>query len=359
MAEDESGAEKKHDPSGKGWEEAAEKGQIPRSMDFASAAVIVCGAAGLVFGSHPMRQQIERVYNRFLDGRGPYTFTMTDATQWQWEIMEILVLATYVPLATIVVGVILANLAQSGFMIASKALEPDIQKFNLISSAKQMYFSWTPWVEMLKSVAKMIVLGAVVYFAVNDLISELPLMVTYGPAQMMSVMATTAWRVVIYSLPFILIIALADYSYSYYQQFEQLKRTDQQVRDENKDQEGNQEMKGERRKRARDLAFGSIIAAVAEADVVVTNPTHFAVALSYKAELGGAPIVLCKGVDELALKIRAEARRAGVPRVENRSLARALYARVKAGHMIPEELFGPVAKVLAIVFRRRAKKKRS
>ena len=135
--------------------------------------------------------------------------------------MEILVLATYVPLATIVVGVILANLAQSGFMIASKALEPDIQKFNLISSAKQMYFSWTPWVEMLKSVAKMIVLGAVVYFAVNDLISELPLMVTYGPAQMMSVMATTAWRVVIYSLPFILIIALADYSYSYYQQFEQ------------------------------------------------------------------------------------------------------------------------------------------
>jgi flagellar biosynthesis protein FlhB len=359
MAEDESGAEKKHDPSGKGWEEAAEKGQIPRSMDFASAAVIVSGAAGLVFGSDPMRRQIERVFNRFLDGRGPYTFTMTDATQWQWEVMEILVIATYVPLTAILVGVLMANIAQSGFMIASKSLEPDINKFNLISSFKEMYLSWTPWVEMLKSVAKMVVLGFVVFYAVNDLISELPLMVTYGPAQMMSVMATTAWRVVVYSLPFIIIIAVADYSYSYYKQFQQLKRTDQQVRDESKDQDGNQEMKGERKKRARELAFGSIIAAVSDADVIVTNPTHFAVALSYKAELGGAPVVLCKGVDEMALKIRAEARRVGVPRVENRSLARALYAKVKAGHMIPEELFGPVAKVLAVVFRRRTKKKRT
>lgn len=359
MAEDESGSEKKHDPSGKGWEEAAEKGQIPRSMDFASAAVIVSGAAGLVYGSVPMRRQVERVFNRFLDGRGPYTFTMTDATQWQWEIMEILAVATYVPLLAILAGVVLVNIAQSGFMIASKSLEPDIQKFNLISSFKEMYLSATPWVEMLKSVAKMLVLGIVVYFAVEDVINELPLMVTYGPAQMMSVMATTAWRVVVYSLPFILMIAVADYSYSYYKQYNQLMRTDQQVRDESKDQDGNQEMKGERKKRARELAFGSIIAAVADADVVVTNPTHFAVALSYKAEAGGAPIVLCKGIDEMALKIRAEARRVGVPRIENRSLARALYAKVKAGHPIPEELFGPVAKVLAVVFRRRSKTKRS
>jgi flagellar biosynthetic protein FlhB len=357
MAEDESGQEKKHEPSSKGWEEAAEKGQIPRSMDFASAAVIVCGAGGLVFGSHSMRQQVERVYNRFLDGRGPYSFTMTDATQWQWEIMEMLVLATWVPLAAIMVGVILVNLAQSGFQISSKALEPNLDKFNLVSGFKQMYFSWTPWVEMLKSVLKMVVLSVVVYFAVSDLIHELPLMVTYGPAQMMDMMATTAWRVVIYSLPFILIIATGDYAYSYYQQYQQLLRTDQQVRDENKDQEGNQEMKGERKKRARELAFGSIIAAVSDADVVITNPTHFAVALSYNAEVGGSPIVLCKGVDEMALKIQVEARRIGVPRIENRSLARALYAKVKAGHMIPEDLFGPVAKVLAIVFRRRAKRK--
>jgi flagellar biosynthetic protein FlhB len=356
--EDESGAEKKHDPSGKGWEDAAEKGQIPRSQDFASAAVIVCGAVGLIFGSVPMRREVERVYNRFLDGRGPYTFTLTDATQWQWEVMEILVLATYVPMLTILFGIFVANLAQTGFTLSPKAMEPDLQKFNLVKGFKQMYFSWTPWVEMLKSVAKMVVLTWVCYYAVNDLINELPLMVTYGPAQMMSVMTTTAWRMVIYSLPFILIIAFGDYAYSYYKQFNQLKRTDQEVRDESKDQEGNQEMKGERKKRARDLAFGSIIAAVADADVVVTNPTHFAVAISYKAELGGAPIVLCKGVDEMALKIRAEARRLGVPRIENRSLARVLYAKVKSGHVIPEDLYGPVAKVLAVVFRRRAKRKK-
>ena len=328
-----------------------------RSQDFASAAVIVVVRLGS-FGSVPMQRQVERVYNRFLDGRGPYTFTLTDAIQWQWEVMEILVLATYVPLGVILIGVIVANLSQTGFQIASKALEPNFQKFNIFAGFKQMYMSWTPWVEMLKSLAKMVVLSVVCYFAVSDLISELPLMVTYGPAQMMSVMSTTAWRMVTYSLPFILIIAVGDYSYSYYQQFQQLKRTDQQVRDESKDQEGNQEMKGERKKRARELAFGSIIAAVSDADVIVTNPTHFAVALSYKPELGGAPVVLCKGVDEMALKIRAEARRVGVPRIENRSLARALYAKVKSGHMIPEELFGPVAKVLAIVFRRRAKKKR-
>ena len=122
LMEDESAKRKNMTHLAKGWREAAEKGQIPRSQDFASAAVIVCGAAGLIFGSVPMQRQVERVYNRFLDGRGPYTFTLTDAIQWQWEVMEILVLATYVPLGVILIGVIVANLSQTGFQIASKAL---------------------------------------------------------------------------------------------------------------------------------------------------------------------------------------------------------------------------------------------
>ena len=158
-------------------------------------------------------------------------------------------------------------------------------------------------------------------------------------------------------LPVILVIAVGDYSYQKWKNSEDLKMTDQEVKDQAKQQEGDPQMKGMRKQRARQIAMGQMMSALPEADVVVTNPTHYAVALRYKRGTDEAPIVLAKGVDFLALKIRQEARNLGVPTVEDRPLARALHARVDVNRPIPEDLFGPVAKVLAIIYRRQARRR--
>ena len=127
----------------------------------------------------------------------------------------------------------------------------------------------------------------------------------------------------------------------------------QQLKDESKEMEGDPHMKAARKARARQIAFGQTLREVQKADLILTNPTHYAVALRYRAEEASAPTVVAKGVDHMALKIIAEAARHDIPRVENRPLARALYAVAKEGRMIPEEMYGPVAKVLAVILKRR------
>ena len=149
-------------------------------------------------------------------------------------------------------------------------------------------------------------------------------------------------------------LGVSDYAYSWWRNNEQLKRTDQELKDDLKQSDGDPHVKAARRRRAREIAASQGIRLVKDADVVVTNPTHYAIALRYRRGEDDAPIVLAKGVDHLAAKIRAEADRHGVPRIENRLLARGLYAMVDVGMRIPEEYYAAVAQVLAMVYNKRA-----
>ncbi|HHO50128.1 MAG TPA: EscU/YscU/HrcU family type III secretion system export apparatus switch protein [Deltaproteobacteria bacterium] len=349
---DEAG-EKKHDPGEKKWRDAAERGQLPRSSDVNAAAVVICATAALVFAPQLLVSSVSQAANQFFDGSGPYELTIQEAQQLLLTVLELIGIGASVPLAAALVASTLASLAQSQMQLAPKALEPRWERLDLVQGFKNAYLSWTPLVELAKGIAKIGVIGLVAGLALRGQIAKLPEVTTFAPDQLLMMLVGLGWGAVLAAAPVMVLVAVIDYAASYKRSLDQLKRTDREIRDDQKEQEGDPRLKGQRRQRARQIAMSVSLNAVREADVVVTNPTHFAVALRYQRGTDLAPVVLAKGVDHLAQRIRREALRAGVPRIENRPLARALHARCDVGAPIPEELFAPVARVLAVVYRRR------
>lgn len=357
MAENPDGQEKKHDPSAKKWREAYEKGQTPKSQDFSAAAVLLAGTGALVFASGELGQRLMSLFIRLYDfGPDPTVNSETFQAIAQ-DAMLTVAWAIAVPLGAVAAASTLVNLAQTQFRIAPKALEPDLAKLNPFTTFKSKYMSWQPVVELVKGAGKLLLVAVVIAWTLYDRFDTYPALAALTPAQVLANMADLAWTMVVAAMPFILVLAILDYAYAYYRQNEQLKRTDQDVKEENKAQEGDPKVKGQRKHKALQLLFGQSMRALEEADVVVMNPTHFAIALRYRRGIDDAPVVLAKGVDHLALRMRKRALELGIPRVEDRPLARALYRQVDPGEPIPEELYGPIAKVLAVVYRRRARRR--
>ena len=351
---DEAG-EKKHDPGEKKWREAAEQGNLPRSADVGAVAVVTVGAAALILGSGPGVRAIRELATHMFDASGPTTMSVADAESIAGQMMTTVLMGVAVPLGSVLLAGLIANLAQTNMQLATQALEPKWERLDVVKGVQNTYLSATPFVELGKGMAKIVLLGAVVVLMLSDRLAELPKLATMPPSVLLAELVGIAGAVVAAALPVMLAIAAADYGYALYKTTEQLKRTDKEVRDDNKEAEGDPMLKSKRRQRAMQLARGVNIGLVAQADVVVTNPTHYAVALRYKRGEDQAPIVLAMGVAHMAQQIKKRARQEGVPQVENRALARALYAKADAGQSIPEELYKPVAKVLAAVMRRRKK----
>jgi len=352
---DEAG-EKKHDPGEKKWRDAAEKGQLPRSGDVGAVAVICAGAAALVAGMGPGVGAIRELATTLFHAEGPYTFTSADASSLADQAMITIMYAVAAPLGAVLLAGLVANLAQTNMSLATKALEPKWDKLNVITGVQNAYFSPTPLVELGKGLAKIGLIAVVVVMAMRERLSELPKLATQPAAAALAEFVEIGGTMVVLALPVMLTIAAADYGYAVYRTTEQLKRTDKDVRDDQKESEGDPMLKAKRRQRALQIARNVNIGLVAQADVVVTNPTHYAVALRYKRDQDMAPIVLAMGVDHMAQQIKRRARQEGVPQVENRRLARALHAKAESGQSIPEELYKPVAKVLATVMARKKKR---
>ena len=353
---DDSGQEKKHEATEKKKEDASEKGQIVRSQEMQSTIVLLTGGAVLAYGFGPAAEALGELIEWSWSFGGPQAMDLGSADFMLQRALKTAAFALAAPLGAIVVAVLVVGFGQSRFRLAWKSLEPKPERIDPISGAKQKFFSWTPLMELFKGTSKIAALAAVVYFGMGDRIEELPAMAVLPADTQLGMMVDLAFDLVLYSLPLMLVIAVADYAYNHWKLNDDLKMTDQELRDERKQQEGDPYMKAARRSRQRIIAMGMGLARVKDADLVITNPTHYAVALRYRKDEAPAPVILAMGVDHMALKIRQEARRNDVIRIENRPLARALYAAGKVGEMIPEELFAPVAKVLAVVYRKRGRK---
>ncbi|HJN75495.1 MAG TPA: EscU/YscU/HrcU family type III secretion system export apparatus switch protein [Myxococcota bacterium] len=350
---DDSGQEKKHQPTEKRLEDASEKGQIVRSQELSSATVLICGAVALAYGFGPAAEALSELMQWCWSFGGPQSMDLGLATLLLDRSVKAAAIAVAVPLGSICVGVLAVGLAQTRFRLAPKALEPKPERLDPIAGAKQKFFSWTPLMELAKGVSKLAALAGVVAFGMRDRILELPAMAVLPADQQISTLVDLGFDLVLYSVPLMLVIAVADYAYNHWKLNDDLMMTDHELKEERKQQEGDPLMKAARRSRQRLVAMGMGLARVREADLVVTNPTHYAVALRYRKGEAPAPIILAMGVDHMALRIRREARQNDIIRIENRPLARALYAAGKVGEMIPEELFAPVAKVLAVVYKKR------
>lgn len=242
------------------------------------------------------------------------------------------------------------NVLQVKWKITTKPLRPDFKKFNPISGFKR-FFSKDSLIELLKAFVKIILIVWIAYSAIVDDSKNLLLLYDMSLVQAImyigSVIINAGMKI---SMAYF-IIGIADYIYQKWKFKDDMKMTKQEVKDEYKNAEGDPQVKGKQKAKMREASQRRMMQDVPRADVVITNPTHYAVALKYDAQEAEAPIVLAKGTDYLALQIKEKAKEAKVEIVENKPLARMLYANVEIGEEIPPELYQTVAEILAAVYR--------
>ncbi|MBA3440541.1 MAG: EscU/YscU/HrcU family type III secretion system export apparatus switch protein, partial [Pyrinomonadaceae bacterium] len=243
---------------------------------------------------------------------------------------------------------------QGGLTFSPKALAPNAQKFSPAANFKQA-FSGNSVVELGKGILKLSAISIICGGTLMSAVSEAPTLIGAPATHTFVAVGHLAYSLGLQAGGALICMLVLDYGYGWYKHEKSLRMTKQEVKDEYKQQEGDPYMKGKRRNAARALTQQRISVEVPRADVVVTNPTHFAVALRYNHERDAVPVVVAKGADHLALRIREIARAHDVMVIENPPLARTLYLTIEPGRAIPAELFRAVAELLAYVYQKRTR----
>ena len=355
FAKDGPGGEKTEEPTAKKLEDARKDGKVAKSKELNSAFdLIVLFLLLKVFSSyiyHGFLDTFLYTYNRipeFVKGASKDMNGRVTSTFFQPVLTEILKLLLPFFVAGVAVCLVVSIL-QVGWKVTTKPMQPKFDKFNPINGFKRL-FSKDSLFELVKSFAKIILIGYVAYSSISGHQDEL--FVLYDIPLMQAiilcgqVIIDAGFRIgVVY-----LALGLVDLIYQKHKFHEEMKMTKQEVKDEYKNTEGNPEVKGKQRQRMQEASRRRMMQDVPKADVIITNPTHLAVAIKYDANEAKAPVVLAKGEDYLALKIREKAKENHIEIVENKPLARMLYANVDIGQEIPPELYQAVAEVLAMVY---------
>lgn len=352
MAESESGADKSEEPTGKRLEESRKKGQIARSKELNTLAVTLTGTMALIiFGAYMGNVLMDIMRGNFSLPREVLMSERSMALYLLASGKEAL-LAMQPFLIALLIASIVGPIALGGWLFSTEALQPKASRMNPLAGLKRM-FSVQALVELLKALAKFLVILAVALVVLSVDQDDL-LAIANEPIEpaILHSLKVVGWSAFWLSCGLILIAAV-DAPFQLWSHKQKLKMTKQEVRDEYKDTEGKPEVKGRIRQLQREMAERRMMQAVPQADVVITNPTHFAVALKYDPEKGGAPLLLAKGGDFLALKIREIAQEHKVMVLESPGLARAVYYSTELDQEIPAGLYLAVAQVLAYVYQLR------
>lgn len=262
--------------------------------------------------------------------------------------------AALIPLLVCCLVAVIATMGQTKMLVSMKAASPKFERINPISGFKKM-FSMRSVVELLKSLLKIIIVIYVVYSVVKNELLTMPRMMDMTFVGALSKTGDIIMEIVLKVGLIFVAIAVADYVYQWWQYEKNLRMSKQEIKDEYKQTEGDPQIKGHIKSMQQQRARQRMMQAVPEADVIIRNPTHFAIAIKYDPEKNHAPMVVAKGMDSLALRIIAVAEESGVYITENRPLARALYESVDLGAEIPEKFYKPIAEVLAFVYSLRKK----
>lgn len=355
FAKEGQGGEKTEPATAKKLNDARKEGQVAKSREIANGLGLLALFLVLKFWVGDMGTQFLGVfsdmYNRmpelttFWNGYMPETDT-------QIVFREMMVQSVYIMLPILLIGLIIAfvsDVVQVKWRPTGKPLRPKFSKINPLSGFKKI-FSVNAVVELVKSVAKIGLIIYVCYSYVKDKwallfsLYDMPLM------QVLGLLAETVTDVGIRIAAVYMVLALADYAYQKYKFAKDMRMTKQEVKDEYKQAEGDPQVKAKIRQKMHEVSRRRMMQNLPQADVVITNPTHFAVAIKYDPEVADAPIVIAKGEDYLAARIKEAAKEHRIEIVENKPLARMLYANVEVGEAVPPELYQAVAEVLAFVF---------
>jgi flagellar biosynthesis protein FlhB len=347
-AEDEGRTE---EPSEFKLRKAREEGRVAKSQELVGAVGLLFPAVAIVILGPYLARTMREMVIYFLSLAGKADIT-TDAGPIAMAFFSYFAKLTLPIAAVAVVGAIFSNALQVGFLFTAKPITPDFSKIvpRFGQYLKRTMFSVEAFFNLAKSIVKVLIVGFVSYLVIQGEFDKLRTLFEGPFWPSVSYIFTLAMRLVIIVAVAMLVLAIPDYIFQRRQYMEGLKMSKEEVKEERKMQEGDPMVKNRMRERMRELLARNMAANVPKADVVITNPTHYAIALEWDRERMAAPTVTAKGVDEVAQRIKRIAIDNGVPLVENRPLARALYADVEIGDAIPEMYYQAIAAVLAHVY---------
>jgi len=333
-------------------EEARRKGQVVRSIEVNSAVILLCTFLFLKLFAPWIGKMVAafstNIFSSYLLEELNYT-TLYNLTIYTAAVF----FQVCLPVMAVAAGAgLTANLFQVGLLFTSEPLSPKLERINPISGFKRI-FSRRALVELIKSVAKVVMIGYLVYSTIKANTDLFPLLINMSIADAVTEIGSLASTIVLRIGLLLLLLAGFDYAFQYWEHEKSLRMTKKELKDEYKQYEGDPLIKSRMRQRQRQISYSRMMQQVPRADVVITNPTHYAVALRYSPEESPAPVVLAKGVDALALRIIEIARDEGIVIFEDPPLAQVLYKTVDVNQTIPAELYEAVASVLAFVYRLR------
>lgn len=345
------GTDKKTEqPTRRKLKKAREKGQVARSREIPAAAVLMGVVLMLFYFGKDFWHTLEIEMYYLLSRNVPQEISMSFLTTTVRGI-AVRTAAIMVPILLGVLGFsVFSNILQGGLVFTTKALKLKPEKLHPKNGLKRI-FSKNGLVELTKSLIVVILVSLITYQVVTSHLSLYPRLVLMDHGKILYWIVSITFDVLIRIAFLMVVVALFDFCFQKYRFKEQMKMSKKEVKEEYKEMEGDPTTKGRIRRIQRQMARRRMMADVPNADVIITNPTHYAVALSYKMDSMEAPKVIAKGVGFLAQKIKELAQEHGIPQVENKPLARALHKSVDIGEYIPAHLYRAVAEILAYIYK--------
>lgn len=354
MAGDEDQTQKTEEPTPRKLEEARKKGQVANSREVNHWLIILGGAVAFMAFASGMSKSIINALSRFVTEPDLFAFDRVSiGSALSGAVVEVM-MAMLPFIAMLLIAAIMTGIIQTGFLISFDRIKPELSKLSVFKGLKRL-FSLKSISEFLKSVFKLIIVGAVVAALVSPVFDNLPRLMTLATHDVMDLLLSLAVRLFIGVLSIMTVITVIDVLYQKFEHTKSQRMTRQEVKDELKQSEGDPQVKARLRQIRTERARRRMMASVPEADVIITNPTHFAVALKYAPEEMAAPRLLAKGADAVAARIREIANENNIPLVENPPLARALFESVDIDSEIPPEHYKAAAEIISYVFQLRGR----
>ena len=351
MAAESNGQERTEKATAKRRQQSRRKGKVAQSREIPSVLILMTAMGFFYFAGSWMFWNISEVVSGIYNQLDTLRMEgVSDVSAFANEMFNRVFLILIPFFVTVLIAGLAGNIGQVGFEMHTEPLRPKLSKFNPISGMKRLV-SLKSLVELVKSIFKILIVGGIAYWVVKTEMVKFPALIQQEVGAILVFIGMVAFKIFFFVCLVMIILAVLDYVYQRWQHEEDLKMTKQEVKDERKQVEGDPKIKGRIRKMQMEMAARRMMEAVPEADVVITNPTHLAVALKFDAAQMVAPTVIAKGAGPVAQRIKEIAGENQVPIIEDKPLAQTLHKMVEIGEFIPAELYRAVAEVLAYVYR--------
>jgi flagellar biosynthesis protein FlhB len=349
MAENDQDQERTEQATSRRREEAREKGQVARSQELVSVSILVACLVYFYFGTSGLVKNIMELMTSGFRAAGTADVTQANITNIITGYVFKGAIVLFPLMLTVLVAAILSNVLQVGLMFSQESLQPKFSKIDPIKGFERL-LSLRSVIELIKNIFKICIVGSVAYVVIRNELDNMLILMEQSVWRTLVYLGGICFKIVLATTIVLLLLAILDYIYQRWEYEKSLRMTKQEIKDEYKNTEGDPLIKARIRRLQREAAQKRMMAEVPKADVIITNPTHLAIAIKYDPDNMHAPMVVAKGADYIAEKIRQIAEENDVVIVENKPLAQVLYKIVKVNNAIPETFYRAVAEVLAYVY---------